>query len=135
MASGALSGPLGGPERAVGELGAIILKIEPESDLYAVWSTNVDSFFCWGTKKEVFDYLVETSEKKPEFAVPETEARFERVERTGSSSFTRTGRWDDSGFVFEQAGWLRRDQIRNFLESYNKETEEFDLSLLEPLDD
>jgi hypothetical protein len=116
-------------------MGSIIIKPERDVDFYVHWSTTVDGPLCWGDKEEVFGYLLEGDQKKEEFARPAIEMRFARADSWGSSAHGyRLGHWEDSGIMYEQRGFLRREDIRKFLDSWDEEIDSFDYSILKPLD-
>lgn len=79
-----------------------IVKTNKDEDFYVVWSEIVDSPLYWGTR----DQLV----AQYDLADPE---RFERADKAGTSSFNPAfGGWDDSGFIYEQIGWLPRHNLK-----------------------
>lgn len=107
-----------------------IVKINKEDDFYVYWSDIVEAPHCWGTKAEVSDYIKRIWDDT-------SFGRFERADAYGSSAYSwaDTYGWDDSGFIYKQLGFLKRAKLGEFLASFNKEENEFDLALLEPFDD
>lgn len=107
-----------------------IVKVNKEDDLYVYWSDIVEAPHCWGTKAEVTNYIKRIWDDT-------SFGRFERADRFGSSAYAYadTYGWNAPGFIYKQIGWLTRDKLGEFLASYDKEENEFDLSLLEPFED
>lgn len=104
-----------------------IVKVNKEDDFYVYWSDIVDAPHCWGTKAEVSDYMKRIWDDT-------SFGRWERADLTGTSSMVGYHDWD-SGFIYKQLGFLKRSNLGEFLASYDKEENEFDLSLLEPFED
>lgn len=111
-------------------MGSCVIKMTPTEDYYVLW---FEGPACWGTREEVLAYCLKISERKEEFALPIEEARFERADKRGTSGLS--GKWDDPGLIFENRGWLKRENLRAILDSFEESTDRFDLSLLEPFDD
>jgi hypothetical protein len=112
-----------------------IVKVSPDEDLYVKWSTIVDEPTAWGTREEMFEFLMDQDEKKPEYAGPEIEDRFARADQRGTSSFSGEFGWDDDEFMFQQMGMLPRQRLADFLASFDDETQRFDESLIIPFED
>lgn len=82
-----------------------IVKPDRNEDFYVNWSEIVDSPTAWGTKSEV--------EKILGYEPGSADDRFQRADETGTSSYDRRfGGWSDSGFIFEQIGWLSRRHLK-----------------------
>lgn len=86
-----------------------IVKINPEDDLYTYWSTIVDAPLFLGTRAELTDYLLrEARDAGVETAADE---RFERADRTGTSSVDGFYDWGEKDFIVEQRGVVLRADI------------------------
>lgn len=73
-----------------------IVKADKDTDLYVIWSTIVDSPLSWGQAEDF-------PEENPE--------RFERANRTGSSSFDGFFNWDDEEFYLRELGTKHEDYM------------------------
>lgn len=108
-----------------------IIKLNKEEDLYVYWSEIVEAPHCWGTRDEVTKYMTRIGESK------DLDARFARADEHGTSAFAYADNygWDSKGvIIFMQQGYLYRDELKSFLESYNGNFD-FDAYLLHPFDD
>jgi hypothetical protein len=112
-----------------------LVKVTPDEDLYVEWSTIVDAPTAWGTREEMFEYLLRWDQKKEEYARPEIEERFARADEYGTSSLHRDYDWDDDEFMYLQSGLVPRARLAEFLHSFNPEDQSFDESLLFPFED
>lgn len=104
-----------------------IVKINKEEDFYVYWSDIVEAPHVWGTRDHVTKYMLRIGEDA-------SHARFDRANETGTSAMQGDYDWDDHGFIYMQQGFLRREDLAEFLGSYGRD-DEFDLSLLEPFED
>jgi hypothetical protein len=99
---------------------SIIIKVDPEEDLYACYSTITEGFTAWGPERELTEIL-------QEWQVPCSIDRFERADETGTSARYGDGRWEDEGFLvrwnpledkeMDQAYWLPREVLKQWLET------------------
>lgn len=109
-----------------------IIKLNKEEDLYVYWSEIVDAPHCWGTKEQVSEYMVRVGH------TDDLENRFDRADEHGTSAFAYAENygWNDTGvLIYDQKGFLRRNDLKDFLSSFNKLTGEFNNSLLHPFED
>ena len=106
-----------------------IVKAAPEQDFYVIWSTVTESPHCWGGQRAVRAWL-HVHEDRPANDQP----RWDCADATGTSSLDGFYGWDDDGFIYDQRGWLPRPRLLAFLATFDSTTEEFDLSLLDPLE-
>lgn len=104
-----------------------VVKVNREEDFYVLWSDVTESPHVWGDRAEVEEYM------KTYAMAGDLPERFDRADKRGTSAFPGFYDWEDSGFIYEQRGFLPRSSLRAFLESYDGY--EFDLTLLEPFDD
>ena len=108
----------------------IVIKPDPDTDLYATWSTVVDAPTWVGTRAELLAELIHdppTGRSAPDVTPRQAaEARLNRADKTGTSAFPEFGfgGWDDdTGFVvgnhegFPGAGsrWLPRGNLTAYL--------------------
>lgn len=106
-----------------------IVKDTPKDDFYVYWSDITDSPHVWGTREEVGEYMTQIGQGA------DLDERFARADDTGSSSFPPFYKWGDSGFVYNQQGYLRRENLRSFLESYDPGEDSFNTIYLEDFED
>ena len=112
---------------------SFVVKVAPDVDQYVVWSTVTESPHAWGTRDEIAEYLTsEAGQQVHEYQPPPIEERFARADLNGTSAFHGGYGWEDAGIIFEQRGWLPRARLAGFLDSFDPDTETFDLGLLEP---
>lgn len=94
------------------------------------FSTYIDEAVLWGTRDELIEEGISLD-------------RLDRADKYGSSSFIGSDRWEDSGLVLAQVGWLPRGRYSDYLDVLTEQWKmgNFDvqdpriLSLLEPLED
>lgn len=114
----------------------IVLKATPERDLYCEWSTIVDSVTFIGTRAEIVEYLGEGEFRG---SGDRPEVRVSRADHFGTSAMygdPHDGAWEDSGFVYEQRGWLPRARLVDLLDRYLADPEDPKVDdLLDPLED
>lgn len=94
----------------------LILKPDPDSDLYVVWGTIPGGPTAWGTRVKITQDLAEAG-----YGNNGTAERFERADRTGTS------RWSDTDFtgmvvhspagVDGRPGWIPRERMIDWLHS------------------
>lgn len=95
-------------------MGAIIVKVAPDRDLYMRWSSVVDAPTHLGTRSEMAEVLLDDhtrAEVKDGTAALRVEANLARCDETGTTSrigHPPTGGWDDSGLVW---GWKARGYL------------------------
>lgn len=118
----------------------IVVKATPERDLYCIWSTITDSPIFVGTRAEILDHLTERRRDGIDRGPGDSpEVRIDRADTTGTSAMYGSpfdGAFDDTGFVFEQRGWLPRARLADLLDRYlvnsvNPKTDD----LLDPLEE
>lgn len=102
-----------------------LVKTNRDEDFYVYWSEITDSPYFWGTRDEVSVYDEINDE------------RIERADKTGTSAFdSRFGGWNDEGWVYEQIGWLPRQNLKSLCLWLDEHGEDTDVSqFLEPLED
>lgn len=119
-------------------MSGILIKCDrdPESDRYVYWSEVCEAPHIHGDRAHITRYL-ETVERNYGGA-DEIAERFERADRTGTSSFPRFYDWNDGTLIVEQRGILRREKLWDFCVAYCTEDparrDEW-LDMLEPFDD
>lgn len=102
-------------------LRCLIVKAAPDRDLYVGWSTICE-----------MPAGVWSRETALEYGFPKS--RLDRADATGTSSLIKDGAWDDTGWIAEQRGWLRRDRIGDYAVEYLHGDRQAAYDLLEPLD-
>lgn len=107
----------------------IIVKANPDEDLYVSWSTIVDGPAEWGTRAEMIDEYGHDPE------------RLDRADRTGTSAYDhRLYGWNDDTFVVmnggESRGLLPRTKLAEYLNILTLTPDDTTAAdhLLEPLD-
>lgn len=110
----------------------VVVKAEPDSDLYMVWSTVVDGPTAVGTRAEIAEYLSQFHSD-----TDDPEERLDRADKTGTSGmWPGAGQWSQRGFVCywdvtgneeRDARWLPRANLAQWLRTG-------DDSLLEPIE-
>lgn len=106
-------------------MGRYIIKPERDVNFYVEWSTVVDAPTAYGTRKQFLKYLDKDGPK-----------RMERADRLGTSAIAPfVHHWDDSGMIYEQQGWLKRENLRALCDRLIQD-ENADVSdLLTPFED
>lgn len=104
-------------------LRGLLVKDAPDKDLYVLWSTVCDM------PGGVF-----SRETALEYGFPRS--RVDRADENGSSATNgyTSGHWDDTGFVAEQRGWLRRDRLGDYAVEYLTGDRQAAYKLLEPFE-
>lgn len=126
-------------------MGSTVVKIDPDQDLYMVWSSGTESPTFIGDRIALVEYLYEQENRKPD-RIPEKEkpeARIERADKTGTSSEWRVSgfavdhSWEDTGTIYRQQGVLPRSNYaalaNRILESMKWDVDVSDL--LTPFED
>ena len=83
-------------------MGGMIVKIteDPTDDRWARWSTNVDNFTFFGNRESMRAHLIALREAE------DLDARFNRAERTGCSSFLGDWAFTEEGEILHNVqGW------------------------------
>jgi hypothetical protein len=106
----------------------IVVKADRDRDFYVLWSTTSDAPEFWGDRRVVLNFLLDV---EPALSRREEELRLERADVRGSSAYIGTGYWN-SDLIFRGEGLIPRDRLREFVESYDELSGEFDSSILIP---
>jgi hypothetical protein len=72
-------------------MGRVVIKPEPDTDLYAVYSENTDGVLFAGTRKAVARWFTVDAERPAEALPPVVEGRLARADAHGSSSHIPLG--------------------------------------------
>lgn len=104
-------------------LRCLIVKAAPDKDLYVGWSNVAEAPTGVWSREPALAYGFPTS-------------WLDRADANGSNATGdyRAGHWDDSGFVAEQRGWLRRDRLGDYAVEYLLGDRVAAYSLLEPFE-
>lgn len=102
-------------------LRGLLVKAAKERDLYIGWSTVCD-----------MPAGVWSRETALEYGWPRS--YLDRADATGTSARDGYGGWDDSGFVAEQRGWLKRDRLGDYAVEYLHGDRQAAFDLLEPFE-
>lgn len=102
-------------------LRCLLVKPARDRDLYVGWSNTCEMPAGAWTRDEALAYGFPPS-------------RLDRADKQGTSSQIGDGGWDDSGFVAEQRGWLRRDRLGDYALLWLDGKEDSAFDLLEPFD-
>lgn len=129
-------------------MGHSILKGRPGTDLYCVWSSNVDQPILIGTAEEVIEHQAEHRFEMGMCRAIDPERTRENIanaDEFGTSLKYRPayGRWDDDSIMVSQAGMLPRAKLYDFLVILNASEEWYDtgklpdaaMALIEPFED
>lgn len=96
-----------------------IMKPVAERDFYIDWSTIVDRPILWGSRAELQRALDPDSNGSD---------RFDRADRTGTSSFIGDGAWDETEFWLREIGqhaiYVQRSDLEAFCASINDDDPE-----------
>lgn len=105
-------------------LRCLIVKAAPDKHCYIGWSNSADGPTGVWSRETAIEYGFPAS-------------RLNRADTNGSSAtngFT-SGHWDDSGFIADQRGWLRRDRLADYAIEYLHGDRVAAYALLEPFED
>jgi hypothetical protein len=103
-------------------LRCLLIKAAPDRDLYVGWSNSVEAPTGIWTRAEALAYGFPRS-------------RLDRADKNGSAAIAyKDGHWDDTGFIAEQRGWLRRDRLGDYAQAYAREDYNAAWDLLEPFE-
>ncbi len=121
-------------------MGTIILKVDPDRDLYVEWSSVVESPTYIGTRAEFLAYLThEIPDGYSPLPGNSPEDRLARADETGTSACYGTpphfGAFDAGGFIVEQRGVLPRADLGRFVDALLAENETTAYELLQPFED
>lgn len=116
---------------------SIVVKATPERDLYAIWSTIVDSVTFIGTRREMKRHL---TVHRDVHANDAPEVRLARADVNGTSALypylpPYYGAWEDTGFIYKQRGWLPRSRLVELLDRLAADEDADVTDLLDPFDD
>jgi hypothetical protein len=104
-------------------LRCLLVKPDRDKDIYVGWSRSGDAPVGIWSRAEAVAHGFPPS-------------RLSRADKNGSSDLScGEGHWDDEGFVAEQRGWLRREQLGDYAVEYLQGNTEAAYALLEPFDD
>lgn len=104
-------------------LRCLLVKAAPGRDLYVGWSTMCDAPAGVWSRETAIEYGFPPS-------------RLDRADENGSSAkgdYT-SGHWDDTGFVAEQRGWLKRERLGDYAVEYLHGDRQAAFGLLEPFE-
>lgn len=105
-----------------------IVKCSPDRDEYVYWSDIVEDVHTVGTRAEVEAYLREIGQ------TDDLPARFDRADKTGTSSLPGFYAWADSGPIAQQRGIVPRNRLAEFARLRCADDDRA-WALLEPFDD
>lgn len=103
-------------------LRCLIVKPHRDKDMYVGWSNVCEMPAGVWSRETALAYGFPAS-------------RLDRADETGTSSRIGDGAWDDPGFVAEQRGWLRRDQLGDYAVEYLHGDREAAYALLKPFEE
>jgi hypothetical protein len=103
-------------------LRCLLVKAAPGRDLYVGWSNIAEGPTGVWTRAEALAYGFPRS-------------RLDRADANGSSDLSHgDGHWDDTGFIAEQRGWLRRDRLGDYAVEYLRGDRQAAFDVLEPFE-
>lgn len=103
-------------------LRCLIVKAARDRDLFVGWSNIAEGPTGLWTRAEALAYGFPRS-------------RLDRADANGSSDLScGDGHWDDTGFIAEQRGWLRRERLADYAQLYLSGNESAAFDLLEPFE-
>lgn len=106
-----------------------------DDDLFVAWESIIEGPICWGNRTQVEKWADRWMRHKFGASAEPQGPRFDRATaREGGSYIHRDEPTIERSWIFEQRGLLRGFKMRDFLHSYDPETERYDLDLLEPLE-
>ena len=101
---------------------ALLIKCRKEEDFYIGWSEIVEAPTFYGTA---------TQARKKGY----TQERIDRADQTGTSSLPGFYRWDSTGLIAEQRGFLPRRYLRAYVLLYDANLMQAAFDLLEPFEE
>lgn len=104
-------------------LRCLLIKAAPDKDLYVGWSGSCDMPAGVWSRETAIEYGFPPS-------------RLDRADENGSSATNgyTSGHWDDTGFVAEQRGWLKRERLGDYAVEYLTGDQQAAFDLLEPFE-
>jgi hypothetical protein len=103
-------------------LRCLLVKVAPDRDLYVGWSNSCEMPAGVWSRETAIEYGFPPS-------------RLDRADKNGSSDMScGDGHWDDSGFIAEQRGTLRRDRLGDYAVEYLHGDRQAAFDLLEPFE-
>jgi hypothetical protein len=104
-------------------LRCLLIKAALDRDVYVGWSDVAEAPAGVWSRETALAYGFPRS-------------RLDRADTNGSSATGeyRAGHWDDSGFVAEQRGWLRRERLGEYAVEYLHGDRQAAFDLLEPFE-
>jgi hypothetical protein len=104
-------------------LRCLIVKPDRDKDMYVGWSNTVETPTGVWSRETALEYGFPRS-------------RLDRADTNGSSDLSHgDGHWNDTGFIAEQRGWLRRDRLGDYAIEYLHGDRQAAFDLLEPFED
>lgn len=120
----------------------IVIKAAPNQDAYVYWSTIVEAPIAYGDGGEMLEILTEEwQEQHPGMStdsITDPAARLARADRTGTSAaggYAFFGAWDYGEFIYEQRGYLARQDVLRAAELLREDREAEVWDLLTPLEE
>lgn len=116
---------------------SVVIKPDRDRDEYVVWSTITETPHAYGDRAEMRDMLLDGVRRNDEEDRRNPDAALDRADRWGSSAFPQWGygHWDDEGFIYQQAGWLHREDLAYAARLVCEERDREVLDLLDPFED
>lgn len=121
----------------------IVVKCDPTEDLYLVWNRVADGPEFVGDRMALMQYLGSGRTEPTQNGEETIQERIRRADTTGTSCrpdpnpnvsvYPLDGSWEDSGFVYDQRGWLPRERLSDFARAILDNQDE--LVYLDPFDD
>lgn len=106
-----------------------------DDNLFVAWSSVVEAPLCWGTRSQIEKWATKVMHHRFGASAEPQGPRFDRaVYRQGGSYIHRDEPTVERRWIFEQRGVLHGSNMREFLDSWDPDTDRYDLSLLEPLE-
>jgi hypothetical protein len=109
-------------------MGNYLMRTMPDSEIYVLWSTNIDGPLFAGTQREVYDYMLERIVTR---AKSEILSDLQLATETGTSVQTRLpgetcspGAWADEGLQYGGTQWLPRAKLHAFIDLWMREKDE-----------
>jgi hypothetical protein len=120
-------------------MGRVLLKCDPNVDLYIEWSTVVDAPTAVGTRAQ-FEKEMNIPKRGEEFMTEEAiRIRMDRVNKHGTSRLgDDDGNWDDKGLLYRQGpkpAFLPRKNFLAYGQMLLKDPNAQPDGLTEPLED
>jgi hypothetical protein len=119
-------------------MGNFLLRTTPNSEVFVVWSSIVDSPLFAGTRTEIEDYLIDEAVQRARIQIRND---LKIATETGSSVALKlpgqpapTGSWNDDGIQYGARKWLPRKQLGKFIALWMDEKYDSAKKLLEDLD-